>query len=632
MYSSMRILGLCLLFPGSMALAQTGPGGVGNSTTNILWLSADHGVLTPTFGVQQWSDRSGNANHAVQSNGLRQPLLATSVMNGYPAVLFDNDQTNADRLTIADNATLEGMNGLSAFAVYQLNTGTASSAPRGILSKRNDPAAQNAYGWFLWDSGGNVRQHLDIDGTGDRVVGSSNRNTGVAYLDGFVYHGAMPSNANDQSLYTANMADGNRQESSTSIPNYASDLHLGSLYGHTGSGANTTRFNGYIAEVVMYNQAVSPVQRLLISNYLAAKYGLTLGADDLYTQDNPGNGNYDHDVAGIGRVNGSDQHTTARGSGIVEIGKSTYSGLNNDEYLLWGHDNAAMDAWGVTDFPATMQGRVARVWRVSEVSSSGTSVDVGNVDITFDLAGLGPVTASDLRLLVDTDGDGLFADETPIAGATNPSGTLYRFSNSNALANGRRFTIGTINALNTPLPIELIAFNAQANGPGSVHLLWSTASERNNALFEVERSVDLDDWTVVAEQPGAINSSSVLHYSAVDASAPEGLVYYRLRQTDLDGATEVSDAVAVVVEGVSDLGANVFPNPTAGPITVTLTGAITGSPRLELFDASGRSVPRSVEPITERTYRLDLSDLPPGMHVLRVWQGGRVCGVRLIRL
>ena len=68
------------------------------------------------------------------------------------------------------------------------------------------------------------------------------------------------------------------------------------------------------------------------------------------------------------------------------------------------------------------------------------AVDVGSVDITFDLTGPDPVNTADLRLLVDTDNDGPFADGTAISGVTDPSGSNFRFINISALADGRRFT------------------------------------------------------------------------------------------------------------------------------------------------------------------------------------------------
>ncbi len=615
------------------AVAQTGPGGVGNSSTNILWLRADSGIVAPTFGVQQWTDMSGNGNHAVQMDGMRQPTRAANVMNGMPAVLFDNDQTNADRLTIPDNATLEGMNGLSGFAVYRLNAGTATTAPRGLLSKRVDPSTQNAYGWFLWDSGGNVRQHLDINGTGERVTGTSNRVTATNYLDGFVYHGAAPSNVNDQVLYAANSADGNRQETSTSIPNYTSDLHIGVLYGHTGAGANTTRFNGHIAEVVLYNTALNTTQRTIVANYLAAKYGLALGTGDVYLQDEAGNGNYDRDVAGIGRTSASDLHTTSRGSGIVQIGKAAYTGLDDNEFLLWGHDNGVLGAYGSTDFPPICAGRLGRVWRVSELNASGTSVNVGDVDMTWDLTGLGPVVAAELCLLVDTDNDGLFADETPITGAVNVSGALYRFTALSALQNNRRFTLGTTSMSTTPLPIELVSFTATAETRGIVRANWVTASEQYNERFTLERSTDLNDWTVVLELPGAGNSTATLSYEAYDRDAPCRMLYYRLRQTDFDGTSTLSETVAVD-PGIGWLEHPVvYPNPSVGPVVVVLPEDAPPATDFEMVDAMGRSTSVPFNTSGGGSYRMDVGDLPMGTYLLRVLSlnGEMDYAVRIVR-
>src|SRR5690606_10594300 len=77
-------------------------------------------------------------------------------------------------------------------------------------------------------------------------------------------------------------------------------------------------WNGDIAEVIVFTTELNAAQRIIIDNYLAAKYGFTLGANDIYTMDNPGNGNYDYEVAGIGR-SGSLEHTNSQGTGIVRV-------------------------------------------------------------------------------------------------------------------------------------------------------------------------------------------------------------------------------------------------------------------------------------------------------------------------
>src|SRR5688572_4090967 len=81
------------LFSPVNVLAQTGPAGVGSSANNALWIKADAGTSTTTNGasVSLWQDASGNGNNVSQATVAQQPLYATSVMNGYPAIQFDNN-------------------------------------------------------------------------------------------------------------------------------------------------------------------------------------------------------------------------------------------------------------------------------------------------------------------------------------------------------------------------------------------------------------------------------------------------------------------------------------------------------------------------------------------------------------
>src|SRR5690606_14260462 len=96
----------------------------------------------------------------------------------------------------------------------------------------------------------------------------------------------------------------------------------------------------------------------------AAKYGFTLADDDIYTRDLGGQGNFDHDVAGIGRLNSTNLHRDSRGTGRVRVLNPT--GLSDDEWFFWGHNNADIGSIEMTDVPTGIQGRLSRVWRVSE--------------------------------------------------------------------------------------------------------------------------------------------------------------------------------------------------------------------------------------------------------------------------
>ena len=555
------------------ALAQAGPGGVGTSSSNVIWLDANNGVVHSSNAVSQWSDRSGNANHALLPGSIpsARPTRVPGAVNGYPALGFDGSD---DQLWVTDNATLD----LTAWHFFLVLKADVQKDYNAWMVKGNDG---NENYEMLSYSDGNIHTPTYYT-NGTRTIPSS-------------AGGQVTTTAFNVFEYSYNTADGRDvYRNGTNIfsdnENLTPQVNNFPLYIGNERSTSGREISGDIAEVIAFNTRLNSAQRIIVNNYLSAKYGRTLSTGDLYVQDNGGNGDFDHDVSGIGRVNGSNLHTDSQGSGVVRISKAGYSGLGNDEFLFWGHDNDHFSALGSTDYPSGMQGRLHRVWRVNEVSSAGAAVDVGNVDITWDLAGLGPVTASDLRLLVDTDGDGVFADETPISGATNPSGTLYRFSNTAALVNGRRFTIGTTNMISTPLPVEFIAFNASRELDGSVLVIWSTASEQDNDHFTVQRSLDTDSWMDVAEVDAVGNSNAVQHYEALDVSAPNVPLYYRVMQTDLDGATTWTNIVALNGLDIEGKSLVIVPNPSHGDLRLVQSEDLSGPITLRLIDTSGRVI------------------------------------------
>jgi hypothetical protein len=102
----------------------------------------------------------------------------------------------------------------------------------------------------------------------------------------------------------------------------------------------------------------------------------------------------------------------------------------------------------------------------------------------------------------------------------------------------------TITRNDSPLPIKLLSFNA-ACADNKVNLDWVTASETNNDYFTIEKSKDTYDWDFVLNMSGAGNSNSVLYYNASDDQPFAGESYYRLKQTDFNGAYTYSNVVAV---------------------------------------------------------------------------------------
>jgi pectate lyase len=113
-----------------------------------------------------------------------------------------------------------------------------------------------------------------------------------------------------------------------------------------------------------------------------------------------------------------------------------------------------------------------------------------------------------------------------------------------------------------PIPVELLAFNANVNGT-AVLLSWTTATELNNYGWEIERNSHGNLWEKVGFVPGNGSSLNKNFYSFEDnSSKTNGIYSYRLRQLDYDGSFNLSTAVEAEINQVLSyfLHQN-YPNP-----------------------------------------------------------------------
>ena len=160
-----------------------------------------------------------------------------------------------------------------------------------------------------------------------------------------------------------------------------------------------------------------------------------------------------------------------------------------------------------------------------------------------------------------------------------------------------------------PLPVELTHFEATTKGK-NVSLTWATASERNNDRFEVQRSATGEAFQPVGTVKGQGNSTSPHAYAFLDAQPLAGVSYYRLRQVDLDGTESFSPVRAVRAAGA--LAALVFPNPSAGSVTLP---AGVGPVRYRVLNTTGQRV---LSGQAQGNDRLDLTTLAPGTFFLEL--------------
>lgn len=539
---------LLLLVTSNLSYGQFGPGGVGTSANNKVWLDANRGLTIVAGGVNVWADQSGNAFNATANGAAARPTLVAASVNGYPSLDFDGTD---DEMWINDNAALD----LTQWHFFIVPAVDLAKDYNAWLTKGND--SQENFEMLSYSSN-NI--HTPIYFTDASRTSPSSGGGAVTAGFNIIEYSYLNTVGRDVyknygSIYTDN------DNKTPAVNNFS--VYIGNEKSTAG------RFiNGDLAEVIMYNAPLNPAQRIIVNNYLAAKYNLSLTANDFYDEDNAGNGNYDHEVAGIGQETALLNHTDAKGSGIVRILNPT--GLNDGEYYLWGHDNGVLGSYASPDYPASLQGRLVRVWRGSMIGA------ITSFDVRFDLTGLGPVVNTDLRLLVDMNNNGIFSDETVagggiISGATSVGGNVYQFAGVTAMTNNLRFTLGTINKTNTPLPVELIDFSAVFN-TNKVDVSWSTATEKNSDYFEVERSEDAISFTKIDSRKAAGTSNKVLKYSSLDENPINGISYYRLKQFDKDGTFNYSNIISVNVVKEKNIKFVIYPNPNKGEFTADISG------------------------------------------------------------
>ncbi len=209
----------------------------------------------------------------------------------------------------------------------------------------------------------------------------------------------------------------------------------------------------------------------------------------------------------------------------------------------------------------------------------------------------------------------------------NTAGSL---TSANPITSFSPFTFGSTTS-GAALPVEMTSFTAEVVTEG-VQLNWTTAVEINNDHYVVERSLDGLVFEAIGRVAGMGNTSVTQYYEFLDIAPKPGLLYYRLKQVDIDGASETSEMVSVFIKAnaVADVTWSTYPNPAINQIEIIggEEGRMVG---LELMDQNGSSL--SYRPLVfGEKNTLDVSDLKPGMYIVRIVTPEKVTSQRFIKL
>jgi hypothetical protein len=161
------------------------------------------------------------------------------------------------------------------------------------------------------------------------------------------------------------------------------------------------------------------------------------------------------------------------------------------------------------------------------------------------------------------------------------------------------------------LSVELLKFEAKSTGK-TVLLTWSTASEKNNAVFHIEHSVNGQDFQTIGQVKGSGTSSVQVNYHFEHTDPSVNANYYRLKQVSFDEKTAFSD-IRSVLFGKNGL----FIKTTL--VKDVLDVAVDVATTITIFNAAGQQVFTTK---AQGEQRLNISTLPAGLYIIQTEKGG----------
>jgi hypothetical protein len=267
-----------------------------------------------------------------------------------------------------------------------------------------------------------------------------------------------------------------------------------------------------------------------------------------------------------------------------------YNGTNNINLLLPGQNlpNRILNN-------RNHNFRVRISFRASGLNAATTynnnAVCSGNIgsDANNSLAGVSDISNNGDSTQVDPNKNGV-ANET---GENNP--TPFSFS---------------------LVPVKFLGLSARMRNLQDAEIRWQVATPMENAAtFTIEHSTDGLQWQALGSLPVTDRYNGTYSHLHNRVTYTKG--YYRIRQTDHDGAFIYSNTVALRRQQHNQ-PLTIAPNPADGFIQVSGQMTHAATVMLELFDMGGRKL--YAAPYAGGSVRIPADRLPDGCYALVVRQ------------
>jgi len=284
------------------------------------------------------------------------------------------------------------------------------------------------------------------------------------------------------------------------------------------------------------------------------------------------------------------------------------SGMFNDVTVLAPFNNQAVEVNTISNYwyghTATFDNSIVKPFLVKDGTTFGFYID--------------PVNPGYGKVVTTTDRD------------------FYTSQNVNAIRLIRNITHYLLT--HSTLPVELSSFTGEISG-GKVVLNWSTASEENNAGWEIQRqevvsgtSTPLSDrntnWETIGFVAGKGTTTEAQNYEFSSlVTRPSSPAVYRLKQLDLDGTVSYSQILTLDIAPTAFSLEKNYPNPFNPSTTIRYQLPAQVQVTLSVFDVSGRLISvleNGMKPAGFHQVEFNAAGLSSGIYYYQIKAGNEV--------
>jgi parallel beta-helix repeat protein len=229
----------------------------------------------------------------------------------------------------------------------------------------------------------------------------------------------------------------------------------------------------------------------------------------------------------------------------------------------------------------------------------------------FSNPGLSNAGSNDFSLIntafVSNKGDVIY--DAALSGTTDFAGNPRLFS--------IRVDAGAYENQNLVLPVTFINPFRATKINESVKIEWTTASETNNAFFDVQRSRNGLDFSTIGTVKGVGNATQTTPYFFMDNSPNYGINYYRIKQVDRDEKSIFTNILTVIFDSKK---VSIFPNPAHEKLSI-LTDEIIEFVKIKSVNGAVLKMQKG------NLTQIDLDNLVNGFYILEVKMEGNAVPV-----